>query len=126
MIGDADAPVKLNQIRADAEQNVLAIVDNFAGAGVFVGRCASAEKWAALEEGDAESSIGERASRGESGESSSGDGHCGWVRAGDIQFYVTRITKPRASTLSFSRVLRATFSVKTSYCFSAMRSRSRR
>jgi len=105
---------------------VLAIVDDFSGARVFVGRCASAEKRTALKQRDAKSGIGERAGRSETGKSASGDGNCGWVGAGDIQFYVTRITNPFARTLSFSQVLRATFSVKTSYCFSAMRSRRRR
>jgi len=46
---------------------VLAVVDHFAGAGMLVGRSASAEVGAALEERDAEAGIGEGAGGGESG-----------------------------------------------------------
>ncbi len=36
LIGDADAVVELDQVGADAKQNVLAVVDDFAGAGMLV------------------------------------------------------------------------------------------
>jgi len=44
---------------------VLAVIHDFAGAGMLVRRCSSAEIRTALEEGDAKSGIGQRASRGE-------------------------------------------------------------
>src|SRR5258708_26808990 len=52
-----------------AEEDVLAVVDDFAGAGMLVGGSASAEVGAALEEGDAEVGIGEGAGGGEAGRS---------------------------------------------------------
>ncbi len=73
----ADALVELDQVGADAEENVLAVVDDFAGAGMFIGGSASAEIGAALEERHAEAGIGERAGCGEAGEAASGDGYGG-------------------------------------------------
>src|ERR1035441_10161369 len=35
LVGDADAAVELHQIRAQAEEHVLAVVDDFSGAGMF-------------------------------------------------------------------------------------------
>jgi len=55
---------------------VLAVVDHFAGAGMLVGGGAAAEIWSALEEGNAETRIGQGAGRGETGETASGDGYC--------------------------------------------------
>ena len=77
LVGDADAVVKLEQIGADAKQNVLAVVDDFAGAGMFPRGSAAAEERALLEERDAESVVGQGAGGGESGETASGDGDCG-------------------------------------------------
>jgi len=56
---------------------VLAVIDDFAGAGMLVGRGASAEVGAALEEGDAEAGIGEGAGGCEAGEATAGDGYGG-------------------------------------------------
>src|ERR1700722_1694294 len=70
-IFDADAAVELHQVGADAEENVLAIVDDFAGAGMFVGRSASAEIRAALEQGDAEADGGESAGPSEASQAAS-------------------------------------------------------
>ena len=77
LVGDSDALVELDQVGADAEENVLAVVDNFAGAGMFLGRSAAAEEGALLEQGDAETGVGEGAGGGESGEAASGDGYSG-------------------------------------------------
>ena len=77
LIGDADAFVELDQVRAEAEEHVLAVVDDFSGAGMFVGRSAAAEEGALLKERDAETGVGQGAGGGESGEAASGDGDCG-------------------------------------------------
>ncbi len=77
LIGDSDAFVEFNQVRAEAEENVLAVVDDFSGAGMFVRRSATAEEGALLKESDVEACVGEGAGGGESGESASGDGDCG-------------------------------------------------
>ena len=55
---DADGFVEREQIGAGAEEDVLAVVHDFAGAGMFVGRSAAAEVGAALEDGDAEAAAG--------------------------------------------------------------------
>ena len=41
LIGDADPFVKLDQVRAQPEQHVLAVVHHFAGAGMLLGRSAA-------------------------------------------------------------------------------------
>ncbi len=71
----ANATVELDQVCADAEEYVLAIIDHFAGPGMFVGRGASTEIRTALEEGDAEAGVGERAGGGKAGEAATGDGY---------------------------------------------------
>jgi hypothetical protein len=66
-IFDADAAVELDEVAADAEEDVLAVVHYFAGAGVLVGGSASTEVGAALEESDAETRVGQGAGGGEAG-----------------------------------------------------------
>jgi len=56
---------------------MLAVVDDFASAGMLVRRSASTEIRAALEEGDAKTRVGKSAGGSESGEAASGDGHGG-------------------------------------------------
>src|ERR1700724_681985 len=62
----ADAAIELDQVGTAAKQDVLAVVDDFAGSGMLVGRCASAEIRPALKERDAKAGIGESAGGGES------------------------------------------------------------
>jgi hypothetical protein len=77
LVGDSNAVVELHQIGAEAEEDVLAIVHDFAGAGMLPGGGAASEERALLEEGDAETRVGEGAGGGKSGEAASGDGDCG-------------------------------------------------
>ena len=77
LIGDADALVELDEVGADAEENMLAVVDHFAGSGMLVGGGASAKIGTALEERDAETGVGKSAGGGEAGESAAGDGDSG-------------------------------------------------
>ena len=74
---DADAAVELDQVGANAKQNVLAVVDDLAGAGMLVGGSASAEIGAALEESDAKAGISKGTGGGETGEAAAGDGYGG-------------------------------------------------
>src|SRR5258706_11687140 len=77
-----DATVELDQVGAYAKQNVLAVVNHFASARMFVRRSAAAEIRPALEHGDAKSGIGQRASRGEASQAAAGYGYgglCGGV-----------------------------------------------
>ena len=57
LIGDADVLVELHEVAADAEEDVLAIVDNFSGAGMLVRRGAAAEERSLLEERDPKSGV---------------------------------------------------------------------
>jgi hypothetical protein len=57
-MGDADAVIELHEIGAQAEEHVLAVVHDFAGAGMFPGGGAAAEEGTLLEEGDAETGVG--------------------------------------------------------------------
>jgi hypothetical protein len=65
--------IELHEIRAEAEKDVLTVVDDFAGAGMLPGGSSAAEEGALLEQGDAKTVVGERAGRGESGQAASGD-----------------------------------------------------
>ena len=73
----ADAAVELDEVGADAEEHVLAVIYDFASTGMLVGRCATAEIGTALEKCHAEAGIGEGAGGGETGEAASGDGYGG-------------------------------------------------
>jgi hypothetical protein len=75
VIGRSDAFIELNQVRAQPEENVLAVVHNFTGSRMFVGRGAAAEKRTLFKERNPQPCIGQRASRGKSGEAASGDGN---------------------------------------------------
>src|ERR1700723_430641 len=69
-----DTAIELDKIGADAEEDMLAVVDDFAGSWMLVGRCASAEIRPALKERDAKAGIGERAGGGESSQTPAGYG----------------------------------------------------
>src|ERR1700722_1075522 len=59
LIECADAPVEIDEIGAAAEEQVLAVVDNLACAGMFVGRRATADVCAAFDEAHIMAGIGE-------------------------------------------------------------------
>src|SRR5450755_4294295 len=63
----ARAPVKIEQVRTAAEQHMLAIVDNLAGARMLVRRGASAEIRTPLEERYAKPGFRQGATRGQTG-----------------------------------------------------------
>jgi hypothetical protein len=66
-IFDTNLSIKRDQIGAERKEYVLAVVDNFAGTGMFVGRGSATEIRSALEQGYAESTFSERARSSESG-----------------------------------------------------------
>ena len=57
--------IELDEIGAAAEQNVLAVVHHFPGAGMLVGGGASAEKGTALKQGDLKTAVGKRTAGGQ-------------------------------------------------------------
>ena len=59
MLFDAQSVVEVDEIRAAAEQHVLAVVHDLAGGGQLVGGSASTEVGATLEELDEEAGVGE-------------------------------------------------------------------
>src|SRR5579863_4948877 len=59
VVAHADALVEIDQVGAGAKQNVLAVVDDLAGSGMLVGGGASAEEGTLLENGDAETGVGQ-------------------------------------------------------------------
>src|SRR5580692_9725992 len=71
LILDANPPVKLDQICARTKQHVLAIIDDFAGGRMLIGRSPSAKIGTALEQRDLYSALREGASRGNPGQSAS-------------------------------------------------------
>src|SRR5579884_1265895 len=58
---DAEAAVQIEQSRAAADENMLAVVDDLPGAGVLIRRRTSAEVRTPFEDLDAVACIGERA-----------------------------------------------------------------
>src|SRR6266851_272503 len=107
---DSDGAVKREQVSARAEEHVLAVVHNFAGAGMFVRGGATAEVRASLKNGHAEAAAGEGTGGRQSGESASDDGYCG--RA--VRHQTIRCKNPLQRMVSFSRVLRLTLRVNPS------------
>ena len=126
---DSRAAVKIEQVRAAAEQHMLAVINSLPGAGMLIGRCAPTEIGSAFKERDAKPSISQGASGGKARESASGDGDGRWlcrISMGRCGHQTRRFRIPFASTVSFSRVVRLTRSVKTSYWFAAIFSSRRR
>ena len=58
----ANVPVELQQIGAAAQQHMLAVVDDFAGAGMLVGRRSAAKERARFKKGHAKAAVSQRAS----------------------------------------------------------------
>src|SRR5215470_16149600 len=101
---DAETLVEINEVGATAKKNVLAVVHDFAGSRMLVGRCATAKVGTPLEQGDLESDIGQSAARSQTGKAASNHGYGlpgSWLHA-------IRSRKPRESTRSFSQRVRLT------------------
>jgi hypothetical protein len=49
LVSDSDTVIELHQVGAEAKQDVLAVVDDFARAGLFPGRGPAAEERTLLE-----------------------------------------------------------------------------
>src|SRR5262249_28128278 len=107
---DTQELIKVREIGTAAEQQMLAVVDNFSGPGMLVGGGAAAEVRAALEQRDPESDVGQRAARSETSQAATDDSH-GLRRS---FHHAMRSRKPRESTRSFSQKVRLTRSVRTS------------
>jgi hypothetical protein len=58
LIGDPDALVELDQVGAHTEEYVLAVVDDFAGAGMLPRRGAAAEEGTLFEQRHVETGVG--------------------------------------------------------------------
>jgi hypothetical protein len=74
--GDASLLVKVQEIGATTQKDVLAVIDGLARAGMLVGGSAAAEIRTALEESNPVAGAGKSASRGQSGEAAADDGDC--------------------------------------------------
>ena len=72
---DSDCSVKGEKVRAQSEQDVLAVVHDFARAGMLVGRGPAAQIGTALKQGNAKPAFGKRARGGESGKTAADDGN---------------------------------------------------
>jgi len=70
---NSDSSIEIDQIGAELEEHMLAIVYDFAGAGVFVGTGPAAEVGAALENIHPESAPGECTTSREAGEATTDD-----------------------------------------------------
>src|SRR6185437_4510548 len=112
LIFHANTLIELNDIRASAEQNMLAVVHHFSGAGMFVGGSAAAQVRTLFEEGDAETADRQSASGGQSREAAANHGNC---RGALLAHHKRRFTTPFPRISSFSLVASRTFPWNTSY-----------
>lgn len=107
---DSESPIKIAEVGAAAEQDVLTVIDDFAGTGMFIRRSSTAKEWLAFEEGNRIPGVCERTCGGQSGEATTdyGDarGRCSCL-CGSPR-HVSRRQKPSARMRSFSRVVRRT------------------
>ncbi len=117
------APVEIDQVRAAAQQHMLAVVDHLSGSGMLIRRCAPAKIRPAFEERHAKSRFRQGAARGQASQSASGYGDC--RRMWGIG-HNRRFTVPFPRTVSFSGMVNRTRSLNTSYWFAAIFSSRRR
>src|ERR1041385_6441450 len=101
-IFDSNGAIEHQEVGTTAEEHVLAVVYNFAGCGMLVGRRASAEKRTALEDGQMKSAWRKRRGGSGAGQSASDDSHRGLRR----RHQRIRFKNPLPRMVSFSRVLR--------------------
>jgi hypothetical protein len=72
-VRSSDAPVKIEQIRAAAQENMLTVVDDLSRSGMLVGRSTPPDERPALEERNATSGVGQSTAGRESGDASADD-----------------------------------------------------
>ena len=73
LVFHSDAPVELNQVGAAPEQDMLAVVDYFAGAGMLIGRGPAPQIRTPLEQSDPQAAFRQRTTRGQSCQPASHD-----------------------------------------------------
>src|ERR1700675_341863 len=117
---NSGTPIEIKQVGAAAEQYMLAIVDNFAGTRMLIRRGAPAKIGSAFKQGHAITGFGQGASSGEAGQPASSYRDCGWVcririDGGRGRHHTRRFRIPFPRTVSFSRTVNRTRSLKTSY-----------
>src|SRR5579863_4965554 len=103
---------------------MLAVVHHFAGTRMLIGRCASSEIGTAFKEGHAKTAAGKGAARGQPGQSTSHHGDSG-ILCRALVHQERRFRRPLARIPSFSRTVRLTLTLKTSYWRCAIFSSSR-
>src|SRR5947209_1785823 len=101
----------MNEIGAAAEKHMLAIVNYFTSARMLVGRGPPTNVWPLFKNRDVHAGIGQRAARGQPGQSSADYSYAGFLIC---CHYAMRSRNPRESTFSFSQVVSRTRSVNTS------------
>ncbi len=116
---DSDALVELNQVGAATQQNVLAVIYDFAGAGMLVGRRTSAKVGTLFEKSDSQTAFSQRATCGQSCQAA--PYHCNFGRlCPGLGHQARRFSKPFPRMKTFSRTVRLIFLLKTSYLRSAI------
>src|SRR5580693_4003161 len=88
-VESADAAVEIEKVDAAAEEDVLAIVEDFAGLGIFIRTGASAEGFAGFDEGDGVAGGCECDGGGHAGQATSHDDH----RFGSHRGYLERVAR---------------------------------
>ena len=109
-----EAAIEFDEIGTAAQEHVLAVVHNFAGAGQLVRRCAPTQVGTPLEQFNLISRVSQRASRSKAGESATDNCDRRTLRVWLGSAHVRRFQNPLPSTASFSAVLNRTRSEKTS------------
>src|SRR5450755_2282893 len=73
LVLNSGAPIEIEKVGATAEQHMLAIIDNFASAGMLIRRGAAAKIRASLKQRHLKPRFRQGASCGKAGQASSGD-----------------------------------------------------
>ena len=124
LVFDAQPFVESDEVRAAAEQHVLAVVHHFAGARMLIRRSASAEIRPALEQGHPKATLGKGAPGGESRQSTPHHGDSGNFAVGPGSSGKA-FQEALSQNPELSRTVRLTLRLKTSYSLSAILSSSR-
>ena len=73
LIADAKPLIKLNQISAASQQKMLAVIQDFTGPRMFIGRRSPSDVRALFEDCDLESGISQRAARSQASQATADD-----------------------------------------------------
>src|SRR5882672_1614396 len=116
--------VKLNEVGAAPQKNMLAVVHHFPCSRVLIRRGAASQIWPPLEQSHLQAALSQSTCRGQPRQSASDDRHLGGQCPG-LGSHSRRFHSPFARMFNFSQRVRLIFPWNTSNCWAAIFSSSR-